>query len=140
MPALFTANSSDEVRAALDLRLDAAMLPDETIHAQIFVDEATDAVLLADPNAATYLEGTTALERARRACVYLVAALIAPVLPNMTAYQLGSERFSWEKWDGLARAAQLRGLAAAALALNTQADGLVAPMVQFQTAPGYRGR
>lgn len=140
MSALFTADSPGQVRAALDLRLTEDNLPDEIIEQPIFVDEATEAVLIADPDASSYTDPSTALDRVRRATTYLTAALIAPVLPNLTQLALGDTRFNWEAWDGAARAAQLRGLAAAALALNTEADGQVPFMTQFQTAPGFRGR
>lgn len=138
--ALFTGDSHAQVRAALDLRLTPANLPDETIEQPIFIDEATEAVLVADPNAATYTEGSQALKRVRRATSYLVAALLCPVVPNLTQLQLGDTRINWKEWDALARAAQLRGLAAAALALNTEPDGLLPFGTSFTTAHGYRGR
>lgn len=140
MSSLSTADTPGEVRNALDLRLTVDNLPDEVIQQPIFRLEAEEAVLAADPAALTYTDPSTALDRVRRATTYLTAALIAPVLPNLTQLQLGDTRFSWEAWDGAARAAQLRSLAAAALALNTEADGQVPFMEQFQTAPGFRGR
>lgn len=140
MASLFTGDTPGEVRNALDLRLSVDNLPDEVIEQPIFRLEAEEAVLLADPAASTYMEGSTALDRVRRAVSYITAALIAPVLPNITQLQLGDSRFTWEKWDGAARAAQLRALAAAALALNTETDGQVPFMTSFTTAPGYRGR
>lgn len=140
MADLFPTGSTEQVRNALDLRLTTSNLPDAIINQVIFKDEALEQLLAADPNALTYTDPSTAFSRAHRAMVYLVAALIAPVLPNLTRLELGDSVFAWEKWDGLARAAQLRALAQAAIALNTEADGLVPAMRQFETARGYRGR
>jgi len=140
MPSLFIADSEAQVRVVIDLRLTEDNLPDAVINQPIFWDEAEEAVLAADPNAATYTEGSAALNRVRRAEIYLVAALLCPVIPNLTQLALGDTRFSWKEWNAAARAAQLRGLADAALALNTEPDGLAAPMTQFDVAHGYRGR
>jgi hypothetical protein len=140
MADLFVADSPAQVRSAIDLRIDAAMLPNEVIEQPIFVDEAIEEVLVADPAAATYLDPSVQLDRVRRACVYLTGARLCPVLPSLLSLQLGDTRFQWGAWDGEKRAAELRGLAAAALALNTETDGLVPLLQQFTTAAGYRGR
>jgi hypothetical protein len=132
----FTTATYNAVRACLDTSLDDAGLPQAVIDLAIYGPAAAAEVLLRDPNADTYTDPEK-LRRVQSALAYLTAARIAPALPNLTQFSEGDLRYSLKEFDPTAKAAQLRGMAAAELALNL--TGTVTPQNHFWLAAGRRG-
>jgi hypothetical protein len=139
MSTLLSAFSFDQVRAAIDLALDASALPDETIALPLFVDRAEADIVAQDASALTYLPADSRYDRVQRAHIYFTAAYIVPSLPNITQEQVGSDRYTRKEWDAEKQVARLRGLANAELAAYLTTDGLSEPLFAFGRACGRRG-
>jgi hypothetical protein len=127
------------IRAALDVTLDAGLLPDALIGLPINVGAAEAEVLARDPAAAT--RTGVALQHVKNAAILLTAANLAPSLPAFTAQAFGSTSFQHKPVDWVARAAQLRQRADDELASVLQ-PAAVAPErpTMFAVAAGRRGR
>lgn len=138
--ALLQANSFAEIRAAIDLSLDAAALPDDIIALDLFAGGAEAEIVARDPLATTYTVDDAAYTRVLRALHYLTAARLCPALPAITSEKLGADSYNRTAFDAGKRAAELRGLANQELAAYLEADGLTVPLFAFGTVPGYRGR
>lgn len=112
MPELITTDDYGEVRAALDVSLSEAELPDAIIGQRIYVDAAIAEVVDRYEDALTETDADK-LERLRRAVVYLTAARLAPAVVRITALTVtrGDVSFSRQTFDPEKRAAELRGLA-----------------------------
>jgi hypothetical protein len=140
MPLQFLdAGSFDQVRACLDLSLDAASLPDELIAQPVYAPDAEAEVLERDVNAATYADGTVAKQRATNAAVFLTAARLAPSLPAIASEKLGDWQMSQTPPDLAKLAASLRGMAARQISLNVNGT-TSAPLPSFGLAKAGCGR
>jgi hypothetical protein len=128
------------VRAALDLTIDAATLPDAVIALPIFAGRAEQTILRLDPAAPTR-SGEEA-EHVRRAVIYLTAAYIAPHVPDLLGEQFGPQRYTRAPQDWRAHARYLQGLAELELAavIGEDALGLGLRPRSFDLARGGRGR
>lgn len=135
---LIAETDGEKVRAVLDIRLTAEMVPDSTIMLDPFAGAAVRAIKSADPSWATRTE--TELERLRAATVYYTAANMVYALPFIVSENVGGYSYDIKAVDPAVRAAQLRALGdseLAAVTLSTELDPYI-PTV-FTTAPGGRG-
>lgn len=130
----------DAIRHAIDLSLDATVVPDATIEGDAFHGAARDDLLELDANAFTYAATSDEYRRAQRALWLLIAARLAPAVPAITQVTVGDVRFSRAAPDYAKRAAELRAEAAAEVAAYTEADGLLQMPSMFTRAAGTRGR
>ena len=77
------------IRAALDISLDAANLPDAVIALPQYAGQAELWVKTNEPDAALYMPGSEEYIRTTIAAIYACAAYIAPALPNITSESYG---------------------------------------------------
>jgi len=128
------------IRAALDVKLTAATLPDATIALAIYLGAAEAEIVRRDPGAASRTGAE--LQHIKNACVLLCAALIAPALPRLTGEELGSYRYSQQAIDWTVRAAELRMAAERELAavLTPSTVATASRPTMFAVAAGGRGR
>lgn len=110
------------VRALLDVSLSAAALPDATLQGDVFLGGAQADVLAVDADAAGYASATPEQARVKLALEYFLAARVAPAwrAKVQQSWQQGRYSYTLPAWDGAARAAELRALAAAVLAGNLE--------------------
>lgn len=88
------------VRAALDISLDAANLPDAVIALPQYAGQAELWIRANDPNAAGYVPGTEEYIRTTIAAIYATAAYIVPALPNITSETYGDAmRYTRKEYD-----------------------------------------
>ena len=86
MVVILTAADFPEIRAAIDVTIDIANLPDAVIALDINLGRATEWVVARNPVAASYAGAVDATSRAiRRACVLATAAILAPTVPWLTS-------------------------------------------------------
>lgn len=130
----------DQIRHAIDLSLDATVIPDAVIEGDAFLGGARDDLLELDEDAFTYAADTDEYRRAQRALWLLTAARLAPSVPAITQVTVGDTRFSREKVDYSKRAQELRAQAAGELAAYLETSGTVALPAMFARAEGFRGR
>jgi predicted nucleic acid-binding protein len=130
------------VRAALDVSLTAAALPDATIALDIFQGAAEREVLDRYPDASSQT-GETLLS-VIRAAVYLTAANLVGSMRTETETEVDDLRVRYAPVDSAKRYGELRAkaeLELAALAPTASAEETSARMFTFfGAAPGYRGR
>lgn len=135
--------SYDQIRAALDLSLDAGSLPNSVIDQQIYGYAAEAEVLERDPLTLTYTVGSAARQRAINAAVLLTAARLAPSLPAISMERLGDWQMSQTPPDLAKLEASLRGMAARQISQNVNGASSV-PLPSFWLARagcrrGWRG-
>lgn len=106
---LITLADYPAVRSALDLRLNATILPDSIIALPPFHPAAELEVLRRDPSAASRTGDD--LTRVKLATIYLTAALLAPSVPRVLQQSLGDSSFSVQPVDWQNTSARLRSLA-----------------------------
>lgn len=139
--SIIDAGSYDQIRAAVDLALDANVLPDATIDQGGFAVAAEQEVIereaLVLPTAINAAE--QALHR-QQAVIYLAAARIAQVLPALTEQVLGDSRFSRTGFNSEKRHAQLRLLAERELTLYLDPTKQVHIQQQMWLVKGRRGQ
>jgi hypothetical protein len=100
MPSYITPAEFPAVRAALDISLDAANLPDAVIALPQYAGQAELWVAANDPNAIIYFPGSEEHIRTTIAAIYACAAYIVPALPNITGETYGDAlRYTREKTD-----------------------------------------
>jgi hypothetical protein len=134
-----TAADWPEVREALDVSLDEAALPADTIARPIFAGRAESWINARLPA----YDGLSAADKAhaRTAAVLYLAAILAPRIPDLTGETLaGTGSYSREKMDWSARSTELAGEAERELALVAILAGTALPVSTFRRAPGGRGR
>jgi hypothetical protein len=128
------------IRAAIDISLSSAALPDSIISMSIYQGAAELGVLARDPLAATRI-GTDA-QHIVNAVIYWTAALLVPAIPKLTREQFDTEyTVNRAQMDPLVQARTLRGLADAELDA-VLAAGKTTPErpTMFALAHGCRGR
>lgn len=109
MPIL-TAPDFPAVRAAIDLSLDATVVPDATIALPIFQGLAETQVLARDPLAAGRVDPD--LTHIKNAAIYLTAALLVASLPQIIQEDFAKDyRYVKQPVDREALAALLRARA-----------------------------
>jgi hypothetical protein len=126
------------IRAALDITLTAAKLPDEVIASAPYHPAAEAEVTRRLGDLADDAVGQTA---AVRAVVLLTAARLLPALPNITQRRLGDSSVSLQPMAMDRRLRELRAMAAQELAaLRAQLDPNAPAAVPtvFTVAPGGR--
>lgn len=139
MPILTPADYG-AVRAALDLSLDARVLPDNVIALDIYLGAAERQILARDPQAPYRSDDD--LIRVKNAITFLTAALIAPVVPQITNERLGDQSYTRQPIDWAKRAEELRARAEheiLAVVEPGQPTKAVMPRL-FTVAHGRRGR
>jgi hypothetical protein len=140
MTNLLTPETFPAIRAALDVSLDKATLPDAIIQEDIYIGAAWSDVLGRYSTADTETDEAI-LARLRRAAIFYAAARLAPAVVRITAMTTNVQGISYSRptFKALAeRAAELRGLAEGEIDLVIEPDGLSRPRM-FTVARGRRG-
>lgn len=134
------------IRAAIDISLSDGNLPDSVIKLSIYQGAAENWVLERDPNAANYAEGGSTPDAAKaahvvNAAIYRTAALLCPVIPNITRDDFGAdEGYTRQAMNYAKRADELTDLASAEIAAYLVAEPTTTQMPPFFTVgQGYRG-
>lgn len=137
--ALLTASEYSGIRAALDVSLDADMVPDSIIEEPIFGPAAELWVMEQDPLWST--RTGTAQRHLLNALTYYAASLIAPSMPAILSESQGPYAYSRASVDWMKRAAELAGRAEEEIAAVLAPSQSVTRYPTFMTrAPGQRGR
>lgn len=147
--ALIGSEHYPSIRALIDTSLSEGALPDSIIRMDLYAGRAEDWVIEQDANALLYLPNesqanTTKAKRVQRAAQLYCAALLCPVIPNVTREDFESnEGVTRKAMDYDARAQQLMSEANEEMLKLTETTPLdvanVLPTL-FTVAPGYRGR
>ena len=135
--SLLTSADYPAIRAALDVHLDAALLPDSVIALSVYHTAAEMEVTRRVPDAATRTgEDAT---RVKLAAIYLCAAALAPAIPRLVSQTLDGHTVSVDgaTWQDLA--ARLTALAHDHLQTVTGGAPTLAPF-HFARAAGGRGK
>lgn len=149
MATLIGTEHCPNIRALIDISLSEGALPDSTIKLDLYSGRAEDWVLEQDANALLYLPGAaqenaTKAKRVQRAAQLYCAALLCPVIPNITRDDFeGNEGYTRKPMDYDARAQQLMAEANEEMLKLTETTPLDVTAVMptmFTVAPGYRGR
>jgi hypothetical protein len=90
MPPILDTSDWAAVRAALDIELDATVLPDATIELSIFQGEAENRFLTRVAGANPAVDLTS--QESKNACIYYLAAMLSPQLSRYTMEQFGDSR------------------------------------------------
>jgi len=139
MADLLPSDLYPSVRAAIDVSLSSAMLPDSVIALSIYKAAAIADVLAIDADAAD--RSGTELAHAQNAAVYFAAARIIAAVPQITRETRDTHTYQRRDVDPAERAAELRSLASAELDAYLATDAATADIpTVFQAARGYRGR
>ena len=138
---LLTQNDYPAIRAALDVGLSAAQVPDALLAREVYHPAAEAEVLRRLPVAEGDLTDAQR-ERARRAAMFLTAALLAGALPTITQTDFADLSVRRQVPNAAERAATLRAQAEVELAALIEELGEVDTSIPvfFTLAPGYRGR
>jgi hypothetical protein len=139
---LLTSLEYPSIRAAIDISLDATVLPDSIIGLPIYADAAEQDVLRRDPTA----EDRTGVElqHVTNAAIYLCAALLVPAVPQISGETTSGQHSYTRKLvdvDDLAATLRARADAelAAVLTPSTPPSSASRPTL-FGLASGRRGR
>lgn len=110
--AILTPQLYPAVRAAIDVGLDTAKLPDQVIALPIYAGAADLDVLARDPDAESRTE--VAQQHVLNAAVYFCAARLIGAL-HQQIRESSAEGYGWQvtAWDPAVRAAELRTMALA---------------------------
>ena len=138
---LLTQNDYPAIRAALDVGLSAAQVPDALLARPVYHPAAEAEVLRRLPVAESDLTAPQR-ERARRVAMFLTAALLAGALPTITQTDFADLSVRRQVPNAAERAATLRAQAEVELAALIEELGEVDTSIPmfFTLAPGYRGR
>lgn len=137
MPIL-TSAEYPAIRAAIDTSLDSALLSDAVIGLSIYLGAADLEVKQRDPSWATRTGDE--LTHLTNAAIYLTAARLVPVIPNIIAETFTDHDYRREKLDVAALVADLRAKAAEELAAITEPnDTTPSRPTMFTLARGRRG-
>lgn len=116
MATLLGASDWPDVRAALDSRLTADLLPDRVIGSPIYATEARRRVLKRVPNYGSL--DAEQQETLRTAAIYLLASMVAPAVPIIVREQ--DKDYSYQR--------EAPDFGALATALSSRADELLAEL------------
>lgn len=128
------------VRAAINITLDAALLPDATIQLPVFQAAGEDDVRAIDPDADT--RGAPLDARIRRAAIFFVASRIVLSNPDIVEESFGEQRTRLATISPAEKAADLRekGLAEVSAVLEAVGVTITARRgTHFTLAGGRRG-
>lgn len=138
MPLLSTSDYP-AIRAAIDIGLAAADLPDAIIGLDLYAGAAQREVLARDPLAES--RTGSALLAVREAAQLLTAARLVPAVPRIVSLSGAGEGITQKLSDPAALAADLRTRAEAAItAVLIAAQGARVRPTAFGLAPGRRGQ
>ena len=127
------------IRAAIDVSLDSASLPDDVIELPIYVHAADLELKTRDPLWATRTGDS--LLQLQIAAVYLTAARLAGAIPQIAGEDFAEYSYKLQAIDWGARAAELRALASAALDAVLDVGDVVSDRPSFfGVASSRRGR
>lgn len=130
-----------DVRAALDVKLDAAMLPDSVIEMDIHSGAAAREVIARVPDAESKTGDDE--KRVKAAAVYLTAARMVYAVAQITSISVQTRDTSYSRraWDPEAKKTELLALAEDELAVVIE-PGATTPgrPTMFAAAAGGRGR
>jgi hypothetical protein len=109
MPPILDTSDWPAVRAALDIELDATVLPDDTIALSIFQGEAENRFLTRVAGANPAVDLTS--QESKNACIYYLAAMLSPHLSRYTMEMFGDSRSNSNQvsWDMLESVLMNRG-------------------------------
>lgn len=136
--SLLTASEYPAIRAAIDVSLDATLLPDSVIALPIYAGAADTDVQSRDPLWAS--RTGTALQRLVNAAIYLAAASLCPAIPQIIQEQTTEHTYQRRSVDWTALAGELRGRAEAELAAVIESDAQIERPTMFTVGIGRRGR
>lgn len=137
---ILSASDYPAIRAALDVGLNEAQLPDATIGQDIFLGAAEAELLLRVPDAASKTGDD--MSRVVRALVWLTAALLAHSVVRVTSLSVQTRDLSYSRqtFDPDAKAAELRSRADVEIAALLEPSSTAAMMpTMFALATGGRG-
>lgn len=140
MAALLPSDNYPAVRAAIDITLDTAALPDSIIALDIYGGSAVRDVLAIDPTAAS--RSGDQLLHAQAAAVYFCAARLVGALPVLTQERnFAGDEYRRQAIDADARARDLLSLASAELDSYLEPTPATSDMpTMFAAGCGQRGR
>jgi len=134
--------SSDDypaIRAAIDVSLDSALLPDTIIALDLYIGAGQRDVLAIDPLAETRMGDD--LLHAQTAAILFTAARLCGAVPQITRERFPDHEYQRQDMDAEARAATLRTHASSELDAYLDPGDLVSDRpTRFTTAAGRRGR
>lgn len=144
MADLLTGADFEACRAAIDAAIHDGILSDSLMQLDQYKGEAEREVLSLYPNAATAVEGSAEFQRARTAAIYLWAARLCPVTPQIESETSLGRSYKRTGVDYAIRAQQLRGEALDILDQLAESDGSTPPRrfditAIFGVAHGRRG-
>jgi hypothetical protein len=137
--ALLTTAEYPAIRAAIDVSLDSAALPDATIALGIYAGAAELDVISRDPLA---LSRTGAeLAHVTNAAIYFCAARLIVALPQILRETFADHSYERGQTDIAQRAGELRALATAEIeTVISPTDTTPAMPTMFTVGTGDRGR
>lgn len=137
---LIDADQYDEVRAAIDVSLTSAQVPDSIIGMSVYQGLAERDVIRSYPNAVADMSDTDLAPHIMRATIFLTASYLAPQIPYVLKENFGNYSYTRKDADLIALADSLRGLAENELAILNNEDLDYSPVpVMFTLAKATRG-
>lgn len=137
--ALFTPADYPAVRAAIDVLLDSATLPDSVIVLDMYAGAGVRDVLLLDSLAASRTGAD--LLHAQTSAILFVAARLVGAIPQLTREAFGNHSYERKAFDASARAAELRRQAATEIDVYLDPGDVTSDRpTRFAVASGRRGR
>lgn len=136
---LLSAADYPAIRAAIDVSLDSAMLPDDVIALDLYIGAGQRDVLRIDPEA----ESRTGDEllHAQTAAILFTAARLCGAVPQINQERFPDHEYRRQDVDMAARAANLRALAEDELGAYLDSGNLTSDRpTAFTLAHGCRGR
>lgn len=131
----------DNVRAAIDISLDASVLPDEIINLDIYAGAAILEVKRMDPLWADRVDEEA--QHLDNAADYLTAARAVFAVPALTAEDYGGESYTRKALDPVVVSERMVALAGTEVTAATSAGAVDVTATRptlFGTACGRRGR
>lgn len=136
---LLTSADYPSIRAAIDITIGTAELPDAIVALDMYVGAGQRDVLALDPLAES--RTGTDLLHAQTAAILFTAARLVGALPQIVKETRADHSYERNRVDTQARAAELRALASAELDAYLDAgDATSDRPTFFTTAHGRRGR
>lgn len=137
--ALLSEADYPAIRAAIDVSLDSALLPDSVIALDLYIGAGQRDVLAIDPDAETRTDD--ALLHAQTAAILFTAARLCGAVPQITLERFPDHEYRRQDVDANARASALRTLAEAELDAYLDPGDMVSDRpTRFALASGRRGK